>query len=120
MRISDWSSDVCSSDLRQIGTYCEENRLHPFIYRQTFGVCPCSRSKPWRSWPYPGKQRRADPVQFRRNFRARSEEHTSELQSLMRTSYADFCLKKQSTRKIGDTLHIKHSLHSNYIEKIQN
>src|SRR3546814_19727068 len=44
--------------------------LHPFIYRQTFGVCPCSRSKPWRSWPYPGKQRRADPVQFRRNIRA--------------------------------------------------
>src|SRR3546814_2250036 len=30
--------------------------------------------------------------------RGRSEEHTSELQSLMRTSYADFCLKKtQST-----------------------
>src|SRR3546814_9905424 len=113
MRISDWSSDVCSSDL--IGTYCEENRLHPFIYRQTFGVCPCSRSKPWRSWPYPGKQRRADPVQFRRNIRAfgsdpllpsprdqyhstdceRSEEHTSELQSLMRISYAVFCLKKK-------------------------
>src|SRR3546814_7611737 len=28
----------------------------------------------------------------------RSEEHTSELQSLMRSSYADFCLKKKSTQ----------------------
>src|SRR3546814_2316446 len=31
--------------------------------------------------------------------RARSEEHTSELQSLMRISYAVFCLKKKKTRK---------------------
>src|SRR3546814_9349867 len=29
----------------------------------------------------------------------RSEEHTSELQSLMRTSYADFCLKKKKKKK---------------------
>src|SRR3546814_6182414 len=33
-----------------------------------------------------------------RPFRVRSEEHTSELQSLMRTSYAVFCLKKKKTR----------------------
>src|SRR3546814_2057742 len=32
-------------------------------------------------------------------FRRRSEEHTSELQSLMRISYAVFCLKKKTTRK---------------------
>src|SRR3546814_1184727 len=31
---------------------------------------------------------------------ARSEEHTSELQSLMRISYAVFCLKKKKTKKI--------------------
>src|SRR3546814_7569443 len=36
-------------------------------------------------------------------FAGRSEEHTSELQSLMRISYAAFCLKKQ-TRHIRDTL----------------
>src|SRR3546814_8744112 len=32
---------------------------------------------------------------------ARSEEHTSELQSLMRTSYAVFCLKKKNTEALG-------------------
>src|SRR3546814_2620707 len=32
----------------------------------------------------------------------RSEEHTSELQSLMRISYADFCLKKKNTNKKKD------------------
>src|SRR3546814_9344041 len=36
----------------------------------------------------------------------RSEEHTSELQSLMRTSYAVFCLKKKTTH---NTTHIKHN-----------
>src|SRR3546814_6061980 len=43
-------------------------------------------------------QRRLDPLPFlpRREFEAdRSEEHTSELQSLMRNSYAVFCLKTQ-------------------------
>src|SRR3546814_5025789 len=33
------------------------------------------------------------------HFRSRSEEHTSELQSLMRISYAVFCLKKKNTRR---------------------
>src|SRR3546814_2038138 len=37
------------------------------------------------------------PVHARRNRSARSEEHTSELQSLMRISYAVFCLKKKKT-----------------------
>src|SRR3546814_6090306 len=36
----------------------------------------------------------------------RSEEHTSELQSLMRNSYADFCLKKKSTQR---TLQLRHT-----------
>src|SRR3546814_6537704 len=36
--------------------------------------------------------------------RARSEEHTSELQSLMRISYAVFCLKKKTHKKIKQTL----------------
>src|SRR3546814_3323309 len=34
--------------------------------------------------------------------RVRSEEHTSELQSLMRISYAVFCLKKKTTKQIGN------------------
>src|SRR3546814_8492317 len=38
----------------------------------------------------------------------RSEEHTSELQSLMRISYAVFCLKKKTDIKIQTTLHLHH------------
>src|SRR3546814_10666906 len=38
----------------------------------------------------------------------RSEEHTSELQSLMRISYADFCLKKKHTKKHSNIKHISH------------
>src|SRR3546814_16632238 len=37
----------------------------------------------------------------------RSEEHTSELQSLMRISYAVFCLKKKKTKKNIDTIYYK-------------
>src|SRR3546814_4505080 len=50
---------------------------------------PAKPSRPWgaptRTWNH-GESVRAD----------RSEEHTSELQSLMRISYADFCLKKKN------------------------
>src|SRR3546814_2840447 len=46
----------------------------------------------------------ADRDQFHR--RARSEEHTSELQSLMRISYAVFCLKKKKTKKHKQSTHI--------------
>src|SRR3546814_1632247 len=38
----------------------------------------------------------------------RSEEHTSELQSLMRISYAVFCLKKKHTRQRKDVYHIRY------------
>src|SRR3546814_9930530 len=37
---------------------------------------------------------------FSASVRLRSEAHTSELQSLMRTSYAVFCLKKKNTYKL--------------------
>src|SRR3546814_5536166 len=51
-------------------------------------------------------RRIAEPVADRQQLEARSEEHTSELQSLMRISYAVFCLKKKTTkvrmRKIDD------------------
>src|SRR3546814_5431585 len=46
--------------------------------------------------PVRGPQRRLMD-QARRNAQERSEEHTSELQSLMRISYAVFCLKKKKT-----------------------
>src|SRR3546814_6545969 len=44
---------------------------------------------------------RADLRAFMETLKARSEEHTSELQSLMRISYAVFCLKKKNTNYIN-------------------
>src|SRR3546814_1947026 len=49
---------------------------------------PCIQSSPALGQPFAGSQRHGEP-------RGRSEEHTSELQSLMRISYAVFCLKKK-------------------------
>src|SRR3546814_8972369 len=43
--------------------------------------------------------RSADKIQFVRSVKLRSEEHTSELQSLMRISYAVFCLKKKNKKE---------------------
>src|SRR3546814_8222324 len=97
MRISDWSSDVCSSDLLSkaqvqliVGHERRGKRLAlasdprqnsavaPLLVRKSFpsqeGGCSCApKSGGWRS-----------------------EEHTSELQSLMRTSYAVLCLKNKN------------------------
>src|SRR3546814_4403042 len=57
-----------------------------------------------RASPAPTSQptvlsRYPDPTQYRIPAPPRSEEHTSELQSLMRISYAVFCLKKKNTTK---------------------
>src|SRR3546814_3187044 len=46
-----------------------------------------------------GTRTRLTVSPWRRNPASRSEEHTSELQSLMRNSYAVFCLKKKQPRK---------------------
>src|SRR3546814_3814881 len=136
MRISDWSSDVCSSDLRaeggagqvvhhlvEVGVGHDDavilgpaHRLYPLAVRDA-AVVDIMRNV-----------RRADEAdradvgmvenrvdhflvavddlqnafgkaglqhQFAQPHRNRSEEHTSELQSLMRISYAVFCLKKK-------------------------
>src|SRR3546814_2434244 len=121
MRISDWSSDVCSSDLpaerrhrlllavgRRAGAGAAElprrRRHHGCqLRRRRHGRAlrpPArrpARPEPVRVGPeVPGPDEArpgaADPeVQAFR----RSEEHTSELQSLMRISYAVFCLKKK-------------------------
>src|SRR3546814_6622055 len=45
---------------------------------------------------------------------SRSEEHTSELQSLMRISYAVFCLKKKNTKKVTTQTTIHPITHSVY------
>src|SRR3546814_1597921 len=117
MRISDWSSDVCSSDLLASPGACP-----------SIGSSPCSSDEPpaKRAPPTDASALRSavgplsarmyqpsaasgrlavhllrpvsEPILERRinhGEEPRSEEHTSELQSLMRISYAVFCLKKK-------------------------
>src|SRR3546814_10013086 len=111
MRISDWSSDVCSSDLsgrdpEDEGPGGEVRR--PARKRASAGAVPVGgvpRPVPLQRLP-PGRHR---PDRARRRPGDRSEEHTSELQSLMRISYAVFCLKtkKQTIRNIEIITKIK-------------
>src|SRR3546814_10868669 len=120
MRMSDWSSDVCSSELgeptrRPAGhdrerrgrrTAADSARDHGDVaagagrrarhgrladrFRRSF---PCEEPRPS---PRTDRGPEADPDRVRGiPAPLRSEEHTSELQSLMRISYAVFCLKKK-------------------------
>src|SRR3546814_6029960 len=113
MRISDWSSDVCSSDLcaSEIRPLPPVNELAtkgvPWRRRKSRGLHVFQSEERWPHRlvpPFPGKSVPRRPFRFEdcpcwsRRFRrrsCRSEEHTSELQSLMRISYAVFCLKKK-------------------------
>src|SRR3546814_4712880 len=96
MLISDWSSDVCSSDL----SLDQAQRL--------LGVEPVHAHHA-RARQQGEAREKERPVMIERTGIERSEEHTSELQSLMRISYAVFCLKKKTTQQtsIVDTK-IKH------------
>src|SRR3546814_7430937 len=64
---------------------------------------PTTTSRPRtirRSWRQPASPIRGSPIGSRQSgWQSRSEEHTSELQSLMRISYAVFCLKKKKKTK---------------------
>src|SRR3546814_2458096 len=117
VRISDWSSDVCSSDLRDdpggdppcqavdgragaagqpgqqpVGEGIERDAGQ--IVQRLGGRAP--RAQPEQVLEQADDQggRLEWPADHRRR-QQRSEEHTSELQSLMRISYAVFCLKKK-------------------------
>src|SRR3546814_2544908 len=142
MRISDWSSDVCSSDLCADRRHCcgdEHHRVAPQLARDRTSAWKASvygtwmsllrRIRPQKVWPAiisrcstigpsasAGKKVRPPTIRMVPARKAtnigpwvgklpteagvaflaarRSEEHTSELQSLMRTSYAVFCLIK--------------------------
>src|SRR3546814_4638653 len=106
MRISDWSSDVCSSDLEQRFHEVTDAASEAVVDRRRHGVGRCCRKT--RQEPQQHDQRQDDAADaFDENRGAlleadqhiahvRSEEHTSELQSLMRISYAVFCLKKKN------------------------
>src|SRR3546814_9015386 len=138
MRISDWSSDVCSSDLMFDGTtvaladvaeirkkvpgatvndvvlttvggalrkYLAQHKDLP--KESLVAVAPINlrgKEKGTGKASTPGNQVSAMSVPVRTDIadpleRLRSEEHTSELQSLMRISYAVFCLKTKKTAR---------------------
>src|SRR3546814_8519271 len=94
MRISDWSSDVCSPDLLRgpamlrLVTQAESLGLRSHACRSS----PSSSTAGWANWICATS---TWPSFWAARRRCRSEEHTSELQSLMRISYAVFCLKKK-------------------------
>src|SRR3546814_5676619 len=122
MRISDWSSDVCSSDLPAVAQARQPEKQSgdpgdPFACRAAH--CAVRARTGMDPRVVIGEinlagvffspllfcmavafvlrillSRLLETVGF---YRARSEEHTSELQSLMRISYAFFCLKKKPT-----------------------
>src|SRR3546814_7943494 len=102
MRISDWSSDVCSSDLQfamlnpvasRVGerrpSATISNGAASLVPSASVSVTPCASIA--RDTTAAGIESPASG--------ARSEEHTSELQSLMRISYAVFCLKKKKKKQ---------------------
>src|SRR3546814_1667764 len=133
MRISDWSSDVCSSDLGAVHALAqgpgntgartrrhgapgrgrsvsEEQRLYGInAVRAAFARRPQALRKlylaearipqlqPLLKWCVANRigYRVVAEDDLRKLASSRSEEHTSELQSLMRISYAVFCLKKK-------------------------
>src|SRR3546814_2845207 len=117
MRISDWSSDVCSSDLHwqcarqhHEGRRAKERHRH----RNEPKGCQTHCQRQYGDWqhtladaPEPERALRQWKTSqltqmlgqkfqhaLKHDHVSRSEEHTSELQSLMRHSYAVFCLKK--------------------------
>src|SRR3546814_9518866 len=102
MRISDWSSDVCSSDLcaHAAMRLLERDVGHEVSDGDTARCAPIGlRVRPLhilRQHRMRHRGRRPDDDRRAYADRLRSEEHTSELQSLMRISYAVFCLKKNT------------------------
>src|SRR3546814_7677104 len=122
MRISDWSSDVCSSDLipeeerPNVGTFIVlASDGTPKVSHRYFSTAAPKREKRAATVTEDGAEPAAIENVFPRSLEEqlskerrdvlalhvaqdpglRSEEHTSELQSLMRISYAVFCLKKK-------------------------
>src|SRR3546814_10373209 len=118
MRISDWSSDVCSSDLVRVRErkhhVTRRDLAHEVIERVATPI-PVALGRPQiparhlvavrlvlvdppvaHDHIMPGPPSHAqDSISAISKNNSRSEEHTSELQSLMRISYAVFCLKKK-------------------------
>src|SRR3546814_3482867 len=115
MRISDWSSDVCSSDLVASTHLSVANHIS-WLDISIINACEPVRfvaKAEIRDWPLAGwlasaagsfylRRGKGDAPRLVDRLATRSEEHTSELQSLMRISYAVFCLK---TKKKNSQCH---------------
>src|SRR3546814_3677430 len=130
MRISDWSSDVCSSDLAGVAgqggqpfegvehlrrrtleqAAATETEQRVAAKQEPVAVeCDVAHGMAGDGDGFEGPVADPDPVAVAHPLtghvdpvvdrRDRSEEHTSELQSLMRISYAVFCLKKKTKKK---------------------
>src|SRR3546814_6555985 len=119
MRISDWSSDVCSSDLALTATVQQMEKAGfegvfvlqiygpPFVplaaastvtetLKLGTGIAIAGTRSPLETAYAAMDLDRISDGRFVLGLGSRSEEHTSELQSLMRISYAVFCLKKKT------------------------
>src|SRR3546814_10232620 len=116
MRISDWSSDVCSSDLRDstgaptldpalADALADPILVDPDLGQQANGDALRPPDRPPSGGLPPVDIAPIAPAAAPSRH-ARSEEHTSELQSLMRISYAVFCLKKKNTPTTAYHRHI--------------
>src|SRR3546814_7805201 len=130
MRISDWSSDVCSSDLEVYaniaefgyGIYGVEAAAQRYFGTSSAALNSAQSARLAAVLPSPRRWHAARPGPYVLARQAwverqmhqlggpeylseRSEEHTSELQSLMRISYAVFCLKKKKKKHKSLTSH---------------
>src|SRR3546814_3904927 len=94
MRISDWSSDVCSSDLYLHTKYDEGSPGFP--KGNAFAQAPKHTVNLSANYTRDLGEAGELAASAGYTYQSRSEEHTSELQSLMRISYAVFCLKKKN------------------------
>src|SRR3546814_8638722 len=114
MRISDWSSDVCSSDLLCLNRPDRHNALVPELLDDILAAIETCRREAGRDGgpdaPIPPRVL----VLTAKGKSFRSEEHTSELQSLMRISYAVFCLKKKKKLLYTTNQTFKPLLHSSH------
>src|SRR3546814_8431610 len=124
MRISDWSSDVCSSDL---GLELGEPEGDPDAADQPDDQHATEQQHAVGRGRRGRARRRIDDVEFDRvglrlhlaaklhvlaiGENLRSEEHTSELQSLMRISYAVFCLKKKKNKNQNTSMTNENTTH---------
>src|SRR3546814_6896148 len=116
MRISDWSSDVCSSDLLVLNRGCERIEFFGENGLDCFGLHPAMCCIIHAAFLALRQSATAASTASFAVAPWRSEEHTSELQSLMRISYAVFCLKKKKqTNQHTSTKHSSHEIDKNIL-----